>query len=273
MSDEIIITRSQSSQSITTQPVSMFPTETIELPSGGKFYPSDSPLSSGTIEIKMMTAKEEDILSNPNLLKKGIAVDKVLESLIVNKNIKLDDLLTGDKNALIFSIRRLAYGDTYGPLQIKCPKCEADNKINVNLQDIQNQEQQTEFDSVNGLFEFELPYSKVVVKVKLMTGQTEKQIESELTALQKINKQSTSEITTRLKHCIVQLNNDTDRKVITTFVDTQLTSRDSLSLRQFIRKVTPDIDSTFNFSCSSCSHEERVAVPITANFFWPDARV
>jgi hypothetical protein len=106
-----------------------------------------------------------------------------------------------------------------------------------------------------------------------MTGQTEKQIESELTALQKINKQSTSEITTRLKHCIVQLNNDTDRKVITTFVDTQLTSRDSLSLRQFIRKVTPDIDSTFNFNCSSCSHEERVAVPITANFFWPDARV
>lgn len=270
MSDEIIITRSQGT---TPQSTSIFPTETIELPSGGKFYPSESPLSKGTIEVKMMTAKEEDILSNPNLLKKGIAVDKVLESLIVDKNIKIDDLLTGDKNAVIFSVRRLAYGDTYGPLQIKCPKCDAENKTSVNLQDIQNQEQQTEYDAINGLFEFELPYSKVRVKIKLMTGNDEKQIEAELTALQKINKQNTSEITTRLKKCIVQINNETDRKVITSFVDTQLTSRDSLALRQFIRKVTPDIDSTFNFTCNSCGHEERVAVPITANFFWPDARV
>ena len=191
----------------------------------------------------------------------------------VDKNIKIDDLLTGDKNAVIFSVRRLAYGDTYGPLQIKCPKCDAENKTSVNLQDIQNQEQQTEYDAINGLFEFELPYSKVRVKIKLMTGNDEKQIEAELTALQKINKQNTSEITTRIKKSIVQINNDSDRKVITTFVDTQLTSRDSLALRQFIRKVTPDIDSTFNFTCNSCSHEERVAVPITANFFWPDARV
>ena len=188
MSDEIIITRA--GQNVVSQPVSIFPTETIELPSAGKFYPSDSPLSKGTVEIKMMTAKEEDILSNPNLLKKGIAVDKVLESLIVDKNIKIDDFLTGDKNAVIFSVRRLAYGDTYGPLQIKCPKCEVENKTSVNLQDIQNQEQQTEYESINGLFEFELPYSKVRVKIKLMTGHDEKQIESELIALQKINKQT-----------------------------------------------------------------------------------
>ncbi len=176
MSDEIIISRSQN---VVTQPSSIFPTETIELPSGGEFYPSDSPLSKGTVEVKMMTAKEEDILSNPNLLKKGQAVDKVLESLIVDKNIKPDDLLTGDKNAVIFSVRRLAYGDTYGPLQVKCPKCDAENKININLQDIQNQEQQTDYQSVNGLFEFELPYSKVRVKVKLLNGHDEKQIESE----------------------------------------------------------------------------------------------
>jgi|LakMenEpi03Aug12_release.lakeMendotaPanAssembly.Ray.scaffolds.fasta_scaffold89550_2 phage FluMu protein Com len=270
MSDEIIITRSQG---VTNQPTSIFPTETIELPSGGKFYPPESPLSKGTVEVKMMTAKEEDILSNPNLLKKGTAVDKVLESLIVDKNVKIEDLLTGDKNAVIFSVRRLAYGDTYGPLQIKCPKCETENKININLQEIQNQDRQTEYSDVNGLFEFELPYSKVKVKVKLLTGNDEKQIESELTALQKINKQNTSEITTRLKKCIVQINNDVERKNIVNFVDTQLTSRDSLALRQFIRKITPDIDATFNFTCNSCSHEERVAVPITANFFWPDARV
>ena len=269
MSDEIIISRTTSVQ----KENYLFPTETIDLPSGGKFYSPESPLSKGTIEIKMMTAKEEDILSNPNLLKKGIAIDRLLESLIVTKNVKVDDLLIGDKNALIFAARRLAYGDSYGPIQIKCPKCDVENKITINLAEIQNQEQQSEFDSKNGLFEFQLPYSKVSVKVKVLTGHDEKQIEAELNALSKINKQNTSEVTTRLKKSIVELNGQTDRKVINDFVDEKMTSRDSLALRQFIRKVTPDIDSSFNFTCSSCSHEERVAVPVTVNFFWPDSRV
>lgn len=271
MSDEIIITRSQG---VNTQSTSTFPTETFELPSGGKFYPSTSPLSKGTIELRMMTAKEEDILTNPNLLKKGLAIDKLLESLIVDKSIKLEDLLTGDKNSIIFAVRRLAYGDMYGPLKIKCPKCESDTEVQINLAEIQNQDIQSEFlpDS-DGFFTYELPYTKIVLKVKLLNGLDEKEIENELTALSKINKLNSSEITTRLKKSIVQINDKTDRKTINTFVDTQLLSRDSLALRQFIKKITPDIDASFKFECKSCSHEERTAVPVTANFFWPDARV
>lgn len=271
MSDELIITRSNPIQQ---KEESTFPTETFELPSGGKFYPPNNPLSKGVVELRMMTAKEEDILTNPNLLKKGLAIDRLLESLIVDKNIKIEDLLTGDKNAVIFAVRRLAYGDTYGPLQIKCPKCDVENNVEINLAKIQNQEKQSEyFPDNNGHFTFELPFSKLIVKIKLLSGLDEKEIETELAALAKINKFNSSEITTRLKKSLVQINDKTDRKFINTYVDTQLLSRDSLALRQFIKKVTPDIDSTFNFVCTSCSHEERTAVPVTANFFWPDARV
>ena len=90
-----------------------FPTEVVDLPSQGLLYPKDSPLSSGTIEIKYMTAREEDILTSANLIKKGIVIDKLLEALIVDKSIKLDDMLLGDKNAILIASRILAYGKDY----------------------------------------------------------------------------------------------------------------------------------------------------------------
>ena len=113
-----------------------YPTETIDLPSEGRFYSKNNPLSTGQVELKMMTAKEEDILTNQNLIKKGQVLDKLIDSLIVNKNINTDDLLIGDKNAIFFATRRLAYGDDYGPLQIKCPSCKESNEITVNLSEL-----------------------------------------------------------------------------------------------------------------------------------------
>ena len=80
-----------------------FPTEEVELPSRGLIYPKENPLSSGKIEIKYMTAKEEDILTNQNYVKQGTVVDKLLRSLIVDKKINYDDMITGDKNAVLVS--------------------------------------------------------------------------------------------------------------------------------------------------------------------------
>ena len=110
-----------------------YPSEVVDLPSQGHFYDSSSPLSNGTINLKVMTAKEEDILTNQNYIKKGIVLDKLIESIIVDKDIKLDDLLLGDKNAVFVATRRFAYGDNYGPLQIKCPSCRENNECVFNL--------------------------------------------------------------------------------------------------------------------------------------------
>lgn len=268
MSEEIVLQRTA-----VNKPQNTFPTEVIDLPSKGLFYPANHPLSKGTVEIKMMTAKEEDILTSPNLLKKGLAIDKLLESLIVDKSIKTTDFLIGDKNAVIFAVRRIAYGDNYGPVDVPCPKCQSVNKVNVNLSELKEKElDETKFEPGVNLFDYTLPYSKVNIKFKLLTDEDEKSIERDATALTKLNKTTSAEVTSRLKKMIVEVNGETDPVKIKSFVD-NMQSRDSLALRQHVREFTPDIDSSFDFSCKECGAEERAAVPMTVQFFWPDSRV
>lgn len=252
---------------------STFPTEFIDLPSEGYFYPAGSPLSSGRIEIKFMTAKEEDILSSQNLIKKGVVLDELLKALIVNSDIKLDDVLVGDKNAIFIAARRLAYGDVY-PVKIKCPACGEESNVNVSLSDLKNREFDfTRFSRGSNSFEFMLPVTKKKVTFRLMTHRDEQSIESELTSLRRLSKEATSpEMTTRLKYMIVAVDGNDDRSLIKKFVD-ELPSRDSLELRKQVRLTNPDIDMMFNFVCPKCGHEERIGVPVGVDFFWPNSSV
>lgn len=270
MSDQIILQRGNTPL----KSQSTFPTEIVDLPSKGHFYPPDSPLAKGQVEIKMMTAKEEDILTSPNLLKKGQAIDKLLESLIVNKDIKVSDLLLGDKNALIFAVRRLAYGDTYGPVEVSCPKCSSNNQVEVNLSELKDKEfDETQYQPGSNVFEYTLPVSKAAIKFRILTDGDEKAIEKENVAMAKMTKGASSEVTSRLKRMIVEVNGESDPAKIRNFVDTQLLSKDSLALRQHMKTITPDVDATFEFICKDCGSAERAAVPMTVQFFWPDSRV
>lgn len=252
-----------------------YPTELIDLPSNGYFYSSETPLSEGHIEMKLMTAKEEDILMNQNLIKKGVVLDTLLEALIVNKNVKINDLLLCDKNALYIAARRLAYGDNYGPLDIKCNKCGEKNEKTVNLNEIKIKELDfSKYTKGENRFEFVLPYSKRTVTFKLLTHFDDKQIDAELKTAAKLFKNNgSSELTTRLKFMITSVDGNTDKAEIRKFVENELTSRDSLSFRTYMKEVTPDIDSSFNFVCEHCANEERMGIPITVSFFWPNTDV
>jgi len=268
------ITR-QSTGSSQSQPKkeTTYPTELIDLPSEGHFYSEDNPLSCGHVEMKLMTAKEEDILMNQNFIKKGIVLDKLLESLIIDKNVKLNEILLTDKNALYIAARRLAYGDSYGPIQIKCNKCNENNQLTINLAEIKYKELDlSKFEKGENKFEFVLPYSKKTVTFKLLTHLDEQQIDGEIKTSQKILKASSSnELTTRLKRIITSVDGNEDATHIRKFVDTELTSRDSLALRNFIKETSPEVDSSFNFVCEHCSNEERMGIPITVSFFWPNS--
>jgi phage FluMu protein Com len=250
-----------------------YPSEVIGLPSEGHFYSESTPLHQGTVDIKYMTAKEEDILTSQNLIKKGIVLEKLLESLIVTPDVKVEDLLIGDKNALFVAARRLAYGDSYGPLEIKCPKCGKENKCTVDLSKIGNKEFDfSKYEKHKNRFEFKLPVSNKVVTFKLLTHRDEQAIEQEITSINKTFKNGTSpEVTTRLKRLIIAVDGNEDRQTIIKFVDTELLSRDSLALRNYAKDITPDVDMAFDFSCSDCAHEERVGVPMEVSFFWPNA--
>ena len=242
-----------------------FPTEVVDLPSKGLLYPEGSPLSSGKIEIKYMTAKEEDILTSANLIKQGVVVEKLLESLIVDKSIKVDDLLIGDKNSILIASRILAYGKEY-EVEIDGRKIEVDL---TTLKDIPLDESIV----TNGVneFEFELPATKRKLTFKLLTSGDEKEIDGEVKGYEKIHGIG-YELTTRLKHQIISIDGDTKRASINSFVDNEFLSRDSIAFRTHVASIMPDVDMTSSYTDEE-GNEKEFTVPMTVTFLWPNAGI
>jgi len=238
------------------------PTETIDLPSKGLVYPENHALSSGTIEIKYMTAKEEDILTNQNYIKDGTVLDKLLESLIITK-FNYNDLVIGDKNAIMIASRILGYGAEYkftynGTEEI------------IDLSQIENKPlDESLYTKGQNEFTFDLPNSDNSITFKLLTHGDEIKINQELEGIKKIKRNSSPELTTRLKYMVTSINGDPEKKNIREFVDQAFLARDARAFREFIQKIQPDVDLTFFPSTSTKS----VSIPIGINFFWPDADI
>jgi hypothetical protein len=235
------------------------PTEMVELPSKGLIYPEESELAKGVVEMKYMTAKEEDILTNQAYIKNGTVLDKLLKSLIVSP-IDYNDLLIGDKNAIMIAARVLGYGSDYtfdynGETH-KVDLSILENKpLNENL-----------FVTRTNEFTFTLPFSKNTITFKLLTHKDEQDISRELEGLKKINKDNSPELSTRLKHIITSIEGNRERKDIREFVDIALLAKDSRALREYIREIQPDVDLTF----FPDGNENRISLPIGLKFFWPD---
>ena len=236
------------------------PTEVIELPSKGLLYPEGSELAKGRIEMKYMTAKEEDILTNQSYIQKGTVLDKLMKSLIVS-DIQYNDLLIGDKNAIMVAARILGYGKDYS-----FTISGESHTVDLSLAEDKPLKKELFKDGENN-FEFTLPHSGNHVTFKLLTHQDEQAINRELDGLKKINKDSSPDLTTRLKHIITSVEGKTEKKDIREFVDNYLLARDSRALREYIKEIQPDVDLTFFPEGSST----RINIPIGVNFFWPDA--
>jgi hypothetical protein len=248
-----------------------FPTEMISLPSKGYLYPDDNPLSSGEVEVKYMTAREEDILTSGNLIQKGIVLDKLLEALIVS-DINLDDLLIGDKNAILLAARVLAYGKEYEFEYVDSSNGETKTDT-VDLTSFQPKDVDfKKFTKGVNEHDFTLPNSKKVITFKLVTQGDEKSVESQLKALIKISKGVSPEITTRLKQQIVAVDGNRDTATINKFVDNELLSRDTFQFRKHLVAMTPDVDMTCIVDMDDGT-EQEITVPVTVTFFWPDARI
>ena len=281
MSEQIPITRAQSSTT-TTIPDAVkhalagevvsskanLPKFSVELPSRGYFYPTDHPLASGVIQMFEVTAKHEDILSNTSLLKKGTVLDDFLKALIATPNVVMDEVLLGDKDAILMAARRSAYGDTYS-VDAKCPSCDAESKYDLDLGKVSIRP----FDFSNltrgvNSFSFVLPSSGRSVMWKILTHKDEAGIDAELKNLAKLQSAS-PEVTTRLKYLIQSVDGNSDRTVVKRFVDAELSAKDSLAFRKHVRANSPSIDMYYDFTCPKCGYEERRPIPMGAGFFWP----
>jgi len=246
-----------------------FPTEIVELPSKGKFYPEGHALSTGKIEMKYMTAKEEDILTNQSFIKSGVVLDKLFKSLIVTP-VDYNDLLLGDKNAIMIAARVLGYGKDY-PITVMDDDGNKQEEV-VDLTKIEDKEFDWDRFEEKDPFTFKLPVSKRTVTVRHTTHGIQRKIDAEIKGLAKFKKDP-ADLTTRLKHTIVAVDGDDSTGTIRKFVDSELLAIDSRALRKFIDEITPDVDLTIQCLSEETGDPFRSSINVGLDFFWPDIKV
>lgn len=247
------------------------PTELVPLPSKGKFYPQNHPLyNKDTIEIKQMTAKEEDILTSRSLLKKGVALDKLIASLVTDKSINPDTITSEDRNAILVAARIAAYGPSY-ETQVTCPSCNTKVKSAFDLYEKvykeEEEEQQAELPvEANGTFIIELPATKWRVVCRALNGYDEKNL-IRISDSKKNSAGGDSLLMEQLKGMIVSIQSVEDKELLKKAIEA-MPAADSRYLRKTYSKYIKGIDLTKTFNCSSCGYETEMEVPLTADFFW-----
>ena len=248
------------------------PTEFVELPSQGRFYPPNHPLhNSDTIEIKQMTAKEEDLLTSRALLKKGVALDRVIDSLIMDKRIDAETLLVGDRNAIMIAARISGYGSEYAT-KVNCPSCGETSTYSFNLFDSTLKQGTCSVELgvqevAAGMYSVTLPKTQCEVVFKLLMGVDEKRLLTEIGDDRKRNRQENT-ITRQLRLITVSVNGNNTPQAINYFVN-NVPSLDAQHLRTAFKLATPDVDLAQFFSCDACGFETEMEVPLTSDFFWP----
>jgi len=247
-----------------------FPTEIIQLPSKGKLYPKGHPLSSGTIEMKYMSAREEDILTNQSFIKQGVVLDKLFKTLIVTP-VDYNDLLLCDKNAVMIAARILGYGKDY-EITATNPTTGEDQKVIVDLTKLNESEIEWDlFVTGKNEFNFTLPASKHAITLQLLTQGQQRKIDAEIKSLAKLKRTAT--LTTTLKHVITSIDGNTDNTRIRKFIDAELLAIDSRAIRLFLKTITPEVDLSVQIPDGESGDTFRSPVTIGLDFFWPDAEL
>lgn len=248
------------------------PLETVPLPSSGKVYPQNSSLYGvDAVDIRPMTAREEDILTSRALLKKGTVITELIKSCLVDRNINPNDLLGGDRNALMVAIRITGYGPEYNA-EIECNECgvKTDHQFNLGELPIKR----LDLDPVapgSNIFEFTLPKTKKTVKFRFLTGRDEEEITAISDKQKKLGLSTESNVTTNLLHAIVSIDGIEDRVKISNFIK-MMPALDSLALRNYIKDHEPGVIMKQETSCPSCGHSEEVSMPLGVSFLWPSSR-
>jgi hypothetical protein len=247
------------------------PVETVPLPSRGLVYPVDHPLHATlTVDIKAMTAREEDILTSRAFIKKGTVISELIKSCLVDKRINPDTLLSGDRNALMVAIRITGYGADY-TVEVDCPSCAVRDKYDFNLAELPiNPLGQEPVEMGTNAFEFTLPMTKKVVRFKFITGRDEQEILIASERRKKGGIIGDNLVTNKLQYTLVAVDGRTDRSVINHFIR-HMPARDSLALRRHADKTEPGVEMKGWVDCLHCSESSEVEFPIGTSFFWPDS--
>lgn len=246
----------------------MVPTDEIDLPSQGKYYPNGQK----TLKVKYLTAEDENILTSPELIKNGKVLDVLLNHAVIDKSLRPEDMLTGDKNAVLLALRSTGYGDDY-EVKMNCPECSEQYKTSVKLSSLKYKTMEGEPDQ-NGEFSIQLPKMRMIAKFRLLTGKDENYLTKRVESMKKIKKNTgeSTLLTERYILQIMEINGNRDKIYISNAISNMPIS-DSYFLREYIGLIEPGVDMEHEFECSNCGHTYEDTVPITAKLFWPNAKV
>jgi hypothetical protein len=247
------------------------PTELCPLPSNGLVYPPSHPFhNQETVQIRGMTAREEDILTSKVHLKKGTVITELIKSCLVDKSVNPADLLAGDRVALMVAIRITGYGQEYD-VELECDQCEAKTHRTFDLAALPIQRLATPpvTEGVNA-FKFLLPFTKKEVTFRFMTGRDEEEMVATAEKMKKLGMNNETGVTTSLMHSILTVDGIDDRQKIANFVK-NMPARDSTSLRNYIKSIEPGMLMKQETTCPSCGHSEEVSMPLGISFLWPSA--
>lgn len=247
------------------------PVASVPIPSRGLVYASGPLHMAEMIEIKAMTAKEEDILMNRTLVRKGTVITELLKSCVLDKGIDVNEMISGDRNALMVAVRITGYGSDYSP-KVTCPSCDTQQDFSLDLQSLPIKE--LDLEKLNQVapgenaFSIDVPISKKRVVFKFLTGKEEERMLQDIEAKRKRGIVQDNLVTTKLMYSIVSVDGNAERSYINQFCQ-YIPARDSLTIRKVLSENEPGIDMTSEFTCNGCGHQEVLSVPLGTEFFWP----
>jgi hypothetical protein len=212
-----------------------------------------------------MTAREEEILASQNLIKKGVVLDKLFESIVVDSKINIDDILIGDKNAIMIATRILGYGPEY---KVSIQNDDNTDEVTVDLGKVKTKEIDESLLNRENIYSFKTSNGNVL-EYKLLTHGDEKKIDADIKAIQRLNKGTSSELTTRYRYMILSVNGKSDTGTITSFINNQFLTRDTKLFREQIKKIQPDINLEFEYENPETGETEVRPIPMGVGFFWP----
>ena len=248
-----------------------FPTEIIDLPSKGLIYPEGHPLRKGNVEIKYMTAREEDILASQSLIKKGVVLDKLFESVVVEEGVNINDIFIGDKNAILLATRVMGYGADY-KVEVTDPFTLEPQEVVIDLGKVKTKDFNEKLLNGDNLYKFKLPKSGKELEFKLLTHGDEAEISKEIQALARLYKgkgDTSFDVTTRLKYMIQSVDGNQDRGFITKWVQNGFLALDTKAFRKYVRELSPDMDLNFEFTSELTGEQEALDIPFGISFFYP----
>jgi hypothetical protein len=245
------------------------PVESVPLPSRGVIYSPDSLIyNTETLQIKAMTAREEDILSSQAYIKENSVVENLIVSCLMEKSIDVNDLIIGDRNALMVSIRITGYGTDY-KIKHSCESCSHSNEVVVDLSKLGIKRLVEEpLAPGKNIFQYQLPVTKKNIHYKFLNGHNQKEIALIQQRLKKSGIVYDNTVTNYLENTIVSIDGITDKNKIKHFI-INMPALDSRKLRQHMREAEPGIDMKWKYDCNSCNHNNNIQLPITSEFFWP----